>query len=369
MGFIKPGALRRSCANFLLLFCFFSQITSGQDNGGTYERVRRAAIKEYSQGHFGEAETLFLHALHLAEGKEDDYSVALSLSGLGDVYQNQGHFEEAESAYRNSLSILKRVPDSNLVLAVVLHNLADAYTAEHRYQDSLATLNEASRTAQKANPSHDELTGLISNSFGVVYFYQGKNRKAESCFEEAINVYSTHGIAFAADMAQSVNNLGELYRRRRQFQKAEDSYKKSIRLTEQQLGASHPDLTVILENLADLYTDLKRYTEAEALYRRSLAILEEGKPPLTVRMIHTLHGLSRVYIEQGDKTQAEVILARVAELIGPHPSWNPEIPEVLEAYAKLLKSVGKPQHARDLHGRAARTLASMTLTVRVQDLK
>ena len=86
-------------------------------------------------------------------------------------------------------------------------------------------------------------------------------------------------------------------------------------------------------------------------------------------MIHTLHGLSRVYIEKGDKTQAEAILAQVANIIGPHPSWNPEIPEVLEVYARLLKSVGKSQQARDLHGRAARALASMTLTVRVQDLK
>ena len=368
MGFIKSGALRSS-AKFLLLFCFFSEKTSAQDNGGTHERVRHTAIEEYAQGHFGEAETLFLHALHLAETKRDEYSVALSLSGLGDVYQNQGHFEEAQSAYRSSLSILKRVPDSDLVLAVVLHNLADAYTAEHRYQDSLATLSEASRIAQKANPTQDELAGLITNSFGVVYFYQGKNRKAESFFEAAINIYSAHGSPFAADMAQSVNNLAELYRRKRQFQKAEDSYKKSITLTEQQLGSSHPDLTLILENLADLYTDLKRYTEAEALYRRSLSILEEEKPLLAVRMIHTLHGLSRVYIEKGDKTQAEAILARVADIIGPHPSWNPEIPEVLEVYARLLKSVGKSQQARDLHGRAARALASMTLTVRVQDLK
>src|SRR5262245_44189733 len=81
MGFIKSGALRSS-ANFLLLFCFFSEKTSAQDNGGTHERVRHTAIEEYAQGHFGEAETLFLHALHLAETKRDEYSVALSLSGL-----------------------------------------------------------------------------------------------------------------------------------------------------------------------------------------------------------------------------------------------------------------------------------------------
>src|SRR5262249_15445883 len=140
MGFIKSGALRSS-ANFLLLFCFFSEKTSAQDNGGTHERVRHTAIEEYAQGHFGEAETLFLHALHLAETKRDEYSVALSLSGLGDVYQNQGHFEEAQSAYRSSLSILKRVPDSDLVLAVVLPQLAPPHTPQHPFKHTLSHLN------------------------------------------------------------------------------------------------------------------------------------------------------------------------------------------------------------------------------------
>ena len=137
MGFIKSGALRRSSVNFLLLFCIFNETASAHDETGAYERVRHAAIEEYVQGHFGEAETLFLHALHLAETNRDEYSVALSLSGLGDIYQNQDHFGEAQAAYRSSLSILRRVPDSDLELAVVVHNLADAYTADHRYRDSL----------------------------------------------------------------------------------------------------------------------------------------------------------------------------------------------------------------------------------------
>src|SRR5262245_65653464 len=121
MGFIKSGALRSS-ANFLLLFCFFSEKTSAQDNGGTHERVRHTAIEEYAQGHFGEAETLFLHALHLAETKRDEYSHALRLSGLGEANQNQGHYKEAQLAYRSSLSMHKRDPNADHQPTTRLHN-------------------------------------------------------------------------------------------------------------------------------------------------------------------------------------------------------------------------------------------------------
>jgi hypothetical protein len=85
-------------------------------------------------------------------------------------------------------------------------------------------------------------------------------------------------------------------------------------------------------------------------------------------MIHALHGLSKLYLEKGDKTQAEQVLARAAEVVGPSPVWNPEVPDLLETYSKLLKSAGKSQQAEDLHWRASR-LVSMTLTVRAQDLK
>jgi len=369
MDSVKSCVLRRSFALLLLVFLFFSKFASAQSARSSYEKERQAAIQEYVQGHFEEAGHLFLTALHHAETQRDDYTAALCLIGLGDVYQSQSHFSDAEAAYRKSLTLLRRVPDSDTLIAILLHNLADAQSASHRYRESLTTLKEASRLAQNAKIWRDEITGLISNSFGVAYFYLGKFDKAESFFQMAIKTYSSAGRGFMADQAQSVNNLAEIYKRRRQFQKAEAGYKESLALMEEELGPAHPDITVILENLGDLYLRLDRYAEAEAQYRRSLAILEGARQNLPVRLIHTLHGLSKVYIEQGDQRQAEATLERAATIIGPHPARNPEIPYVLETYAKLLKKAGKSQQAQDLHGRATRAHAIMALTVRAQDLR
>jgi tetratricopeptide (TPR) repeat protein len=368
-GFIKAGVIRRSAVTVLAVLVVLVKIAAAESERGDYVKQRRAAVEEYVKGHYGEAETLFLNAFHSAETNRDDYATALNLSGLGDVYQTESRYDEAEAAYRKSLSIFRRTPNADLVVAIELHNLGSSYTAAHRYREALAALNESSQLAEKAEPPRAELTGQILNSLGVVYFYEEKAGKAEKLFQSAIRTYSAGGNTWAADLAQSFNNLAELYRGRRQFQKAEDAYKKSITLIEERLGPAHPDLILILDNLGDVYADQKRYAEAEAQYRRSLAILEKVEPLLTVRMIHTLHGLSRIYLETGYKAEAEEVLARAATVAGPRPATNPEVPEVLETYSRLLKSAGKSQQAEDLHWRATQAIASMTLTVRVQDLK
>jgi tetratricopeptide (TPR) repeat protein len=368
---VNPSGFRylSSAVRILSLSLVFGEFGVAQSERGDYVKQRQMAVEQYREGHFGEAETLFLNALHGAEANKDDYSVALDLSGLGDIYQMEGRFREAEAAYRKSVSILRRTQDSNLAVAIALHNLAASYTAAHRYRDALATLKEASQLAEKVQQPHEELAGQLLNSLGVLYFYKGKTGKAESLFQRAIHIYSAGGAIWAADLGQCLNNLAGLYRRKGQFQKSEDLYRRSIALTEERLGPSHPALTVTLESLGDLYKSLKRYTEAEAQYRRSLAIIEKGDPLLPVRLIHTLYALSQIYVEHGDKMQAEQVLARAADVAGPGSVWNPEIPDVLESYSRALGSVGKLQQAQELHRKAAHARAFMTLTVRAQDLR
>jgi tetratricopeptide (TPR) repeat protein len=358
----------QSAAQIIFFLSMFNGIATARTERDDYEKIRQSALAEFIKGHFADAEPLFIRALHEAETHHDDYAAAMNLSGLGDVYQNEGRFAEAEAAYRKSVSIFRRSPDSDLVLAIALHNLGSSLMAERRFPESLAALQEASQFSDKVSRPHQQLTGEIQNSLGVVYFYQGKMGKAESMFNAAISTYAGES-AWAADISHSVNNLARVYQSKRKFAKAEELFKTSIRLTEERLGASHPELSIILENLGELYIEMKRYDEAAHYFQRSLAILEEGRPLLEFRILHTLHGLSKIFLAKGDKAQAETVLARATQIIGPKPTSNPEAPRILESYASLLKDSGKSGQAREIHYRAKRILASLAWTVRVQDLK
>jgi tetratricopeptide (TPR) repeat protein len=355
-------------ATILLLFLFLGNTANAQSGRSSDVQLRHVALNEFLQGHLLEAETLYTSLLHRAEQARDEYAVALNLIGLGDVYQNEDRREEAQEAYRRSLNILRRMPNSDYIVAILLRNMATSHIAAEHYREALNTLGQASEIAERVRQPHPQLTGQILNSFGMVYFYQGKMGKARSFFEEAMQTYAAEGTSLEAELGQSFNNLAEVYRNGRHFQKAEELYKRSIELSEKRMGPSHPDLTVMLDNLGDLYADMKRYPDAEEQFQRSLVILEKTKPMFAGRLVHTLFKLSRVYLLRGDKAAAEEMLARAAEVVRSTGVTTSEVPAVLETYSMLLESIGKRQQALDAHSRAARTRAAMTLTVRVQDL-
>ena len=102
MDRIADRKICHSMALFILFLFMFHGIATARTERGDYENTRLAALAEFIKGHFADAEPLFLKALHEAETNHDDYATAMSLSGLGDVYQNEGRFAEAEAAYRKS---------------------------------------------------------------------------------------------------------------------------------------------------------------------------------------------------------------------------------------------------------------------------
>src|SRR5262249_9453114 len=143
----------------------------------------------------------------------DDYSVALSLSGLGDVWYCEERFAEAQDAYKRSLAILRRTPNAELLVAIVVRNLGAAYLIEARYRDAADALNEASQIVKRLQNPPAELSGQIVNSFGMNYYYQGKMGKAQPLFEAARQIYSADP-TLKIDLAQTLNNLAQVHRYR-----------------------------------------------------------------------------------------------------------------------------------------------------------
>jgi tetratricopeptide (TPR) repeat protein len=157
-----------------------------------------------------------------------------------------------------------------------------------------------------------------------------------------------------------------IYYKQRRYAQAEVLFLKSIEITSRVLGSSHPDLTLTLPTLGEVYTELGRYSEAKEQYQRSLSILWNMSPRLYGRIARTLELVSSMYLKQGDKTDAESAFTEAIEF-ARHVTVteDPGLPDMFDRYAALLRRLGKPDQARNVHVEAQRIRLTAALTVRV----
>ena len=95
-----------------------------------WESDTAAGLKALKQGHYGEAEKLFLAALE----NEDGSRLAISLDNLAVLYQAQGKYAKAEPLFKRSVRILEKdLGPEPLILATPLQNLAILYNALGKY--------------------------------------------------------------------------------------------------------------------------------------------------------------------------------------------------------------------------------------------
>jgi len=338
-------------------------VTVAYGQSADSEKLRQAGLGEYAKGHFAEAETLLGDALKYDRDSKADRDIALDLSALGDIYISEQRRNEAELAYTEALSIFSRLPDGTLLEAITLRNLASVYSGEQRYKDALAALRKASKLTGKNKLGGDVFAAQIQNTFGLIYFAQGKLKQAETSFKRAAQIRMAPATKPNPDLAQSLHNLAVVLQRRGKYQDAEDLYTKSLKMTEELSGPSHRDLTRMLTNFGLLYLRMGRYNDAENQLRRSLAILEETVPQPAALMIETLHGLAKVYLYKDDKSGAEAFLVRAVELARRDPGGDPEVLTVFDTYRQLLQSNGDLETAKQIDAEAKRARTVMSLTV------
>jgi tetratricopeptide (TPR) repeat protein len=280
------------------------------------------------------------------------------LSDLGHVYLNQEQLPKAEQAYLASLKIYQQSRDM-INSAVLLKDLGDVYSLQHRDKEALSVLNRAIKAARNA-PQDSVLMGHVLNSLGVVYFRQGKLNKAEDFLDQAVRTLpSTPGLYSKADL---LNNLGVIYHAKRLFTKSEEYLLRALRLTEDAVGRSHPDLAITLSALALVYRDSGQFGKAEQQYERALAILGDA-PVFESRIARLLQGLSRTYAAEGRKADAEARLMQAAAVARRNVVEHPDLASIMDEYAVILSSGGRTGEAEQLRAEAKRARATAGLVI------
>ncbi|HEY9869934.1 MAG TPA: tetratricopeptide repeat protein, partial [Candidatus Obscuribacterales bacterium] len=92
------------------------------------------------------------------------------------------------------------------------------------------------------------------------------------------------------------------------------------------------------------------YDQAEPLYQRALAIREKSLGADHVDVGTSLRYLADVYLMQKKFAQAEPLYVRAIEIFDR--TGNPQLAEVLENYASLLKATHRDEEAAKIKARA-----------------
>jgi len=338
----------------MTLYALALLVTIGQTNfrdaQSSYREPLREGRAEYAAGRFDRAEKLLSEALKLLP-QGDEAERAKVLANLGSVYSRLEQFSKAERAYSDSLSISKRLGDSNNC-ALMLHNLGMLYSVQGRDDDALRHLKQAQESV-KSNPTVDShVAAQLLNGIGIVYYRRKNYGKAETYFNQALQKVSSTGIKF--DTAGVLNNLGAVYVEQHKYPQAEETLQRSLAMREAEVGPSHPDLIPVLNATAVVYAETGRLAKAEDIYHRALAILEPQSSSLAPAMAQMLHGLGAVYRRANRKEESDAALEQAAQIAQHNLDKDPEMAAIVDEYSQTLRARGKTKEAAALHDQASR---------------
>jgi tetratricopeptide (TPR) repeat protein len=300
---------------------YFSKAADLQNELGLEEdfasTLNNLAGLYYLQGHYKQAEPLYLQALELSKCLlgEDHPNVATSLNNLALLYDSQGRYEQAEPLYLQALELSKRLLGENHPsIATSLNNLASLYKSQGRYEQAEPLYLQALELSKRLlGEDHPNVATSLNNLAGL-YKSQGRYEQAEPLYLQALELSKRLLGENHPSIATRLNNLASLYKSQGRYEQAEPLYLQALALKKRLLGEDHPSAATSLNGLASLYKSQGRYEQAEPLYLQALELskrlLGEDHPDVAIN----LNGLASLYDSQGRYGQAEPLYLQALEL-------------------------------------------------------
>ena len=287
-----------------------------------------------------------------------DRAVAYSLLGLGwTVYERGGytaarkHFERAAvvaaAAACGDGHDLWAPAKTHAGLSVeIVRGRAAVCVTLGEYSDALALYDQARATLE---PVADALqVAALDIDVGWLHRCRGEYDLAETAYrgaQDGITRAKEGGATVACALYEA---LGELRRRQGRLREAQRDVRRALELADECLGPEHPRIAGILAVAARVFAARSEFPEAERCARRSLRLLN------TARFADGLVALAEVQLGLGQHGEAERTFAQALQLreevLG---AQHPELAEILEGQAAVLRATSREQEAQSISARAS----------------
>lgn len=276
----------------------------------------------YEQGRSGDAEQLMVQAIIQATEENDSESLLQLLNELLGHYRETGQVEASYQIAEQAINCaVKMGLEGSVPYATTLLNVANAYRAGGRLEDSLALYGKVRELYGEILTPDNLLVASLENNISLLYQEMGQFRHAKECLEKALSIVEAKKADFevAVTHANLANTCMEL-------REAEEAYAHAMKAVErfEALNVTDTHYGAALSALGSFYYQEKDYDQAAGYFRRAMEIMEHnlGRNEFYYRLKENLEAcrlsgmaLCRAYYETYGKTMIEEQFPEYADRI------------------------------------------------------
>ena len=289
------------------------------------ERVIQKVDDLYSQNRGKEAEQFMLQCIALAMHEGDDGSLLQLLNELLGYYRETSQVENSYAIAAQAISLAKQMGlEGSLHYATTLLNVANAYRAGGRLQDSLQCYLRVREIYQKQLEPTDMLVASLENNISLLYQEMGEYAKAKESLLKALDIVKAKGEDF--EVAYSYAQL-------------------SIE-TFQSLGVADFHYSAALSALGTYYYGKKQYAEAKSYFSKARDIMEQslGRNEYYSRLTENMEACDKAIVAVREEVCGLALCREYYEAYG-----KPMIAELFPEYAGKI-AVGLVGEGSDCFG-------------------
>ncbi|OCQ97300.1 hypothetical protein BCD64_20840 [Nostoc sp. MBR 210] len=269
-------------------------------------------------------------------------SEAATLNNIGRIYEDLGKKQQALSFYNQALPIRRAVGDRSGE-ATILNNIGLVYSDLGEQQKALSYYNQALPILRAVSDRAGVATTL--NNIGAVYSDLGEQQKALSYYNQALPI--RRAVGDRAGVATTLNNIGAVYSDLGEKQKALSYYNQALPIR-RAVGDRFGEATT-LNNIGAVYSDLGEKQKALSYYNQVLTIdraLNDRAGEAT-----TLNNIGSVYSDLGEKQQALSFYNQAVSLFQVLGNRTGEA-TTLNNIGRIYSDLGEKQQALSFYNQA-----------------
>lgn len=180
----------------------YAQSLKDKRSRGAYE-MTQMAFTHLARDSYEKAEELFQNAIQIAKDLKMGSTVALSLSGLGEIHLNRGEWEIAKQQIQEALQLAKTENDLYLTARIYTQLAIHSFKLEQIHK-AFKYLEEALYLAESCKDTG--LVILLQNYFGELFEFLGRSEKAIQLYREALKTAEEQN--YSLGIALSCLHLG-----------------------------------------------------------------------------------------------------------------------------------------------------------------